>query len=95
MPESRVRKKAAAKKRQKHGEELRAQHEAAAPAPGPGGGRWVAPTFIAVGLLGVIWLVVYYIAGAQVPGMKELGDWNILIGMGLMALSFLIATMWK
>lgn len=62
---------------------------------GPGTRRWVAPTFIVVGLLGVAWLVVYYIAGRDMPVMNKLGDWNILIGMGLMAASLGLSMLWK
>lgn len=61
----------------------------------PGTRRWVAPAFITVGLLGVIWLVVYYIAGRDVPVMNKLGDWNILIGMGLMAIALGLSMLWK
>lgn len=61
----------------------------------PGSRRWVPPTFITIGLLGVAWLVVYYIAGRDIPVMNKIGDWNILVGMGLMALSFVVATLWK
>lgn len=57
--------------------------------------RWVAPAFITVGLLGVAWLVVYYIAGRNVPFMNKLGDWNILIGMGLMAVALGLSMLWK
>lgn len=56
---------------------------------------WVPWVFVPVGVLGVLWLVVYYIAGAQIPFMLALGDWNILIGMGAMAAAFGIATLWK
>lgn len=61
----------------------------------PGSRRWVAPAFITVGLLGVVWLVVYYIAGRDMPFMNKLGDWNILIGMGLMAVSLSLSMLWK
>lgn len=61
----------------------------------PGSRRWVPPTFIAVGLLGVAWLVVYYVAGQDIPFMAVLGNWNILIGMGGMAAAFIISTLWK
>lgn len=61
----------------------------------PGSRRWVPPTFIGVGLLGVAWLVVYYVAGTDIPFMAALGNWNILIGMAGMAASFVIATLWK
>jgi hypothetical protein len=90
LPESRTRKAADEKKR------LKAQHDARPKkVVAPGSRRWVPPTFIAVGLLGVAWLVVYYVAGRQIPLMSDLGNWNILIGMGLMAAAFGIATLWK
>ncbi|MDN5762902.1 MAG: cell division protein CrgA [Microlunatus sp.] len=57
--------------------------------------RWVPPAFITVGLLGVMWLIVFYIAGSQIPFMVALGNWNVLIGMGGMAAAFGIATLWK
>jgi len=96
MPESRIRKQAADKKKQSSAAEAaevrkdRKRHVAAA-----GSRRWVPPTFITVGLLGVGWLVVYYIAGHLIPFMSELGGWNVLIGMGCMAAAFGIATLWK
>ena len=87
MPESKVRKSAAKKKR------------AAAAKPkkvaSPASRRWVPPTFITVGLLGVAWLITYYVAGQSIPFMTALGDWNILIGMGGMSAAFAIATLWK
>jgi hypothetical protein len=61
----------------------------------PGGRRWVPPAFIAIGLFGVAWLIVYYVAGQDIGFMAALGNWNILIGMGGMAASFVIATLWK
>ncbi len=61
----------------------------------PGSRRWVPPAFITVGLLGVLWLVVYYIAGHLIPVMSDLGGWNVLIGMGCMAAAFALATLWK
>ena len=60
----------------------------------PGNRRWVPPTFITVGLLAVAWLVTYYIAGQYIPFMSDLGNWNILIGMGGMAAAFGLATLW-
>ncbi len=90
MPESRIRKSAEAKQK------LKAQR-AAKPAKvkAPASRRWVPPTFVTVGLLGVAWLIVYYVAGPNVPFMGDLGNWNILIGMGGMAAAFGIATLWR
>ena len=91
MPESKVRKSAADKQR------ARAQQRSAKPkkVKAPSSRRWVPPTFITVGLLGVAWLIVYYVAGPSIPYMSDLGNWNILIGMGGMAAAFGIATLWR
>lgn len=105
MPESKARKEAVAKKRAR---QEAARRGAAESGDGKGGVRvretkklpaqsrnWVPWVFVPVGLLGVIWLVVYYLAGYQIGFMRAMGDWNILIGIGLMAASFVIATFWK
>jgi hypothetical protein len=89
VPESRTRKSSDEKRR-------RARQEAKpAKVKAPSSRRWVPPTFITVGLLGVIWLIVYYVAGPSIPYMSDLGNWNILIGMGGMAAAFGIATLWR
>ncbi|MVA74783.1 cell division protein CrgA [Auraticoccus sp. F435] len=88
MPESKARKNVATRRKRERG-------AAAAAVKAPGSRRWVPPVFITVGLLGVAWLVVYYIAGSMVPLISDLGDWNILIGMGLMASAFVISTLWR
>ena len=90
MPESRTRKTTAEKQK------LKAQR-ASKPkkVKAPSNRRWVPPTFITVGLLGVAWLITFYVAGQSIPFMSDLGNWNILIGMGGMAAAFVIATLWK
>jgi len=90
VPESRTRKSAAEKQK------LKAQRDTKPKKINtPASRRWVPQKFIAVGLLGVAWLITYYIAGTQVPFMDALGNWNILIGMGGMAAAFVIATLWR
>lgn len=96
MPESKVRQHTADKKKAANRQELAAQRRENKRLAAPAGGvNWVPWAFTIVGLLGVAWLVVFYVAGHLVPGMRELGNWNILIGMGLMAAAFGIATQWK
>lgn len=56
---------------------------------------WVPWVFVPLLVIGVLWLVVYYIAGTEIPFMVLLGDWNILVGMGCMAAAFAVATLWK
>jgi len=92
VPESKVRpqakKKAQAKNRATM-DERRAEKKAA-----PIDRSWVPQVFVPLFLLGVLWLSGYYIAGNQSPGISDLGDWNVLIGMGLMAAGFGGATLW-
>jgi hypothetical protein len=91
VPESKTRKNADEKKRPKKSPEAKPTKRIKPPSSR----RWVPPTFITVGLLGVAWLIVYYVAGQNIPLMSDLGNWNILIGMGGLAGSFVIATLWK
>lgn len=57
--------------------------------------RWAAPAMLTCWLFGLVWVVLYYIAGTELPGMRALGDWNLLIGMGLIAVGFVFATQWE
>ena len=50
---------------------------------------------VAFFLLGLAWLVVFYLAGTTVPGMSGLGSWNLLIGIGLIAVGFVVSTQWR
>ena len=56
--------------------------------------RWVAPLMLGCWLLGLAWLVVFYVAGNDIPYMQDLGNWNLLIGMGLIAVGFVVSTQW-
>lgn len=99
MPESRVRKSAAEKKKQAAKDERAAERAKQKTTTAPGSRQWVLPAFITLGLLGVLWLVVFYITsavGIQVPLMSDLDQiWNIVIGMTALAGSFILATLWK
>ncbi|GAB3497327.1 cell division protein CrgA [Nocardiopsis coralliicola] len=58
--------------------------------------RWLAPTMIAFGLLGVLWIATYYIAGVDgtIPFMGDLGNWNLAIGFGGIIVCVLLSTRW-
>ncbi len=60
-----------------------------------GSGRWVAPTMVTLFLLGLLWIVVFYITRGDIVGMRELGNWNILVGFGFVAVGFVVSTRWK
>jgi hypothetical protein len=57
--------------------------------------RWVAPLMLGCWLLGLIWLVVFYVAGPDIPYMRDLGNWNFAIGFALMIAGLLMTMRWK
>ena len=50
-------------------------------------------------LLGLIWIITYYVTGAQWPlgasAPVDLANWNILIGFGISMVGFMMSTRWK
>ena len=57
--------------------------------------RWTAPLMIFFFIVGLAWIVVYYIAGSDIPFMSPLANWNLVIGFGLLAVGFVFATRWR
>jgi uncharacterized membrane protein (DUF485 family) len=95
VPESKVRPEAAAKKKLRRLEQVAEIQEEKQRKGRPGERRWVPPLFTTVLLLGVIWIVVYSVAAQYIPFMAALTTWNIVIGIGLIAVSFVLMTLWK
>ena len=60
-----------------------------------GSPSWLAPTMVALFVIGLAWIVVYYIAGATLPVMKDIGWWNVIIGFGLIFVGFGMSTRWR
>lgn len=54
--------------------------------------RWFVPVFVALLVVGLLWVVVNYLTGGSYP-IPTIGNWNLLIGFGLMLIGF-IMTMW-
>jgi hypothetical protein len=86
VPKSRIRKKkdtyAPPDKRQPQKIDMRA------------GARWVAPLMLALFVIGLAWIVVYYVTQTDLP-VESLGDWNLVVGFGFIALGFVVSTQWK
>ncbi|MDP3972721.1 MAG: cell division protein CrgA [Candidatus Nanopelagicales bacterium] len=59
-----------------------------------GSARWVAPAMVAFFILGLIWIVAYYVA-PEAPFIGDLRYWNVLIGFVLIGIGFVISTRWK
>ncbi len=62
-----------------------------------GRGRGVVVGMLGCFLIGLIWIVVYYITGQDlsVPLVKNLGQYNLVVGIGFMAVGFVYATHWE
>ncbi|MDR1449991.1 MAG: cell division protein CrgA [Propionibacteriaceae bacterium] len=95
MPESRTRPAADEKRKLKRHENVERIHLDKQQQGLPNERRWVAPLFVAVALIGVIWIVVWNVAGASIPFIAALGGWNMAIGMGLIAVALFLMTLWK
>lgn len=55
---------------------------------------WVAPTMVTLLLLGLAWVVVYYLTNAELP-IAAIGNWNLVVGLGLISAGCVVATHWK
>lgn len=57
--------------------------------------RWYIAIMLGLMLLGLLWMVVNYLAGEQIPFMQELGPWNYGIGFGLAIIGLLMTMGWR
>ncbi len=87
MPKSRIRKKVKAERT------VQAQvvQETPEPTESP---KWLAPVMLAAFLLGLAWIVVYYITQTKYP-IPNLGAWNMGIGFVFVGIGFSLATRWR
>ena len=89
MPKSRVRKKSVYTPPEGV-LESRAAARAVKPSP-----RWYAPLMVALMLIGLLWVVVYYVAGDRIPFMVDLGSWNFAVGFGFMIAGLVMSMRWR
>jgi hypothetical protein len=62
----------------------------AAPAVTP---NWIAPLAVVLLIVGLIYLVTYYLSSATMP--LPIGDWNLLVGFGVLAMGGVTLMFWK
>ncbi|MGG7465504.1 MULTISPECIES: cell division protein CrgA [unclassified Plantibacter] len=55
---------------------------------------WFKPVMFGFMLIGLAWIVVYYLSGTVLP-VQSLGPWNILVGFGIAFIGFLMTTRWR
>ncbi|MGY1751008.1 cell division protein CrgA [Modestobacter sp. SYSU DS0511] len=90
MPKSKVRKKSVYTPPEGVLPSSTARARAAEPSP-----RWYAPVMIGLMLLGLLWIVVYYVAGQDLGFMVSLGAWNFAIGFGAMVAGLVMSMRWR
>ncbi|MDR1999265.1 MAG: cell division protein CrgA [Frankiaceae bacterium] len=56
---------------------------------------WYPIAMCVVLVLGLAYIVVYYLAGERVPVMQNLGSWNFAISFGLMIVGLGMAVRWR
>ncbi len=90
MPKSKVRKKPEAAVRA----QSLAPPRSLAPSP-----TWYPIVMAAVLLIGLAYLVVYYLTNSgtspHVPLMGDIGAWNFAVGFGIMMLGLVMAVRWR
>ncbi|TFD28641.1 MULTISPECIES: cell division protein CrgA [Cryobacterium] len=55
---------------------------------------WFKPVMFGFMLLGLAWIIVFYVSGSQLP-IAGLGAMNILVGFGIAFIGFLMTTRWR
>lgn len=84
MPKSRIRKKA----------DFTPPPEKNATAIKLGSRGWVAPLMLAFFIVGLAWIVLFYVTQGSLP-VDAFGNWNIVVGFGFIAGGFVVSTQWK
>jgi hypothetical protein len=59
-----------------------------------GSPRWLVPLMVGCFVLGLLWVVVYYVTQADYP-IGSIGLWNMAIGFGFIIIGFGLSTRWK
>lgn len=58
------------------------------------GARWIAPLMVAMFVIGLLWIVVWYIVPDN-PVMGPLAGWNVAVGFVFIAIGFFLSTKWR
>lgn len=88
MPKSKVRKKAVYTPPADRRTPVKAR------AAGPSHPAYVG-VMLGLMLLGLVWMVVYYLAQDKIPVLSTLGSWNFAVGFALMIGGLLMTMRWR
>ncbi len=66
------------------------------------GNRWAGPAMLTSALIGLLWIVVFYVLNGQtidypswLQWYQDLANWNLVIGMGFIVAAFGFAMKWE
>ena len=88
MPKSKVRKKPEGSA--SRSSSYTAPVKSAAPSP-----TWYPVVMTIVLILGLAYLVAYYIASSHIGFMVSLGAWNFAVGFGILVVGLVMAVRWR
>lgn len=65
-----------------------------------GSAPWIAPVMVGLFVFGLLWIVVFYIAGPDIPIMNSIGGSynalvNVMIGFAFITGGFIVSTKWR
>jgi hypothetical protein len=55
---------------------------------------WFKPIMFGLMVVGLAWIIVFYVSRGSLP-VPQFGQWNILIGFGILFIGFLMTTRWR
>jgi len=61
------------------------------PGPNP---VWFKPVMIGFMLIGLVWILVFYLTDQQWP-IPDIGGYNLIIGFGIAFIGFLMTMRWR
>ena len=88
MPKSKLRKKV----QERHAHEE--QHHIEEESPILESPSWLAPVMVTNFLIGLLWIVVFYVSQTAYP-IPGIGAWNMIIRFSFIAVGFSLATKWR
>ncbi len=88
MPKSKLRKKVV--EQRTHEQEV-VVHTPQGPLESP---PWLAPTMVTAFLIGLLWIVTFYVTQTRYP-IPGIGAWNMIVGFSFIGVGFSLATKWR
>ncbi len=56
--------------------------------------RWLVPTMLATLLIGLVWIVVFYVSQQSWP-IGAIGAWNLVVGFAFLVTGVVLSTRWR